>query len=74
MTTVVNVQDAKAQLSALLALAERGEIVQIARAGVPAAQLVPIDAQPRQFGIMPLPPVSASFFEPLGEDDLAEWE
>ena len=74
MTTVVNVQDAKAHLSALLARAERGEVVQIARAGVPAAALVPLTSAPREFGIMTLPPVPDSFFEELGEDELATWE
>lgn len=74
MVTVVNVQDAKAQLSALLAMAERGEVVQIARAGVPAAQLVVVGGTPREFGIMALPPVPDAFFEPMGEDELADWE
>lgn len=70
----MNVQDAKSHLSALLARAERGEVVQIARAGTPAVQLVPLGAAPRQFGIMTLPPVPGTFFEPMGEDELADWE
>ncbi len=70
----MNVQDAKAGLSGLLALAEHGGIVKIARAGVPAVQLVPLDVQPREFGIMSLPPVPASFFEPMTDDELADWE
>lgn len=74
MDTVVNVQDAKAHLSALLARAEHGEVVKIARAGTPAVQLVPLGVAPRQFGIMTLPPVPSSFFEPLGDDELADWE
>ena len=74
METVVNVQDAKAHLSDLLARAERGEIVRIARAGVPAAQLVALTTAPRQFGIMALPPVPSSFFDDLSEDELAGWE
>lgn len=74
METVVNVQDAKAHLSALLARAELGEVVKIARAGTPAVQLVPLGVARRQFGIMTLPPVPGSFFEPLSEDELADWE
>jgi prevent-host-death family protein len=72
--TIVNVQDAKARLSALLAEAELGGVVKIARAGVPAVQLVPLGAAPREFGIMDLPPTPSSFFEPMSEDELAAWE
>ncbi|MGW6128506.1 type II toxin-antitoxin system Phd/YefM family antitoxin [Cellulomonas sp. NPDC055163] len=74
MDTVVNVQDAKAHLSALLARAESGEVVKIARAGTPAVQLVPLGRVPRAFGIMTMPPVPDSFFEPMSENELAEWE
>ncbi len=70
----MNVQEAKAHLSALLARAERGETVRIARAGTPAVELVPLGVAPRQFGTMSLPPVPDSFFEPMSEDELADWE
>lgn len=45
--TVVNIYDAKAKLSALIAEAQAGGDVVIARAGQPAVRLVPIgrDAQ-----------------------------
>lgn len=39
--TTVNVYEAKAQLSKLLELVERGEPVTIARAGRPVADLIP---------------------------------
>ena len=39
----VNVYEAKTQLSRLVAQAERGEDVVIARAGVPAVRLVPVE-------------------------------
>ncbi|WP_454085350.1 type II toxin-antitoxin system Phd/YefM family antitoxin [Georgenia sp. Marseille-Q6866] len=39
---VVNVGEAKSQLSKLLALAEAGEEVEIARDGVPVVRLVPV--------------------------------
>ena len=39
--TTVNVYEAKAQLSKLLEMVERGESVTIARAGRPVADLVP---------------------------------
>lgn len=39
---MVNVGEAKSQLSRLLALAEAGEEVEIARDGVPVVRLVPV--------------------------------
>jgi prevent-host-death family protein len=42
--TTVNIYEAKAQLSALISQAERGEEVVIARAGRPVIRLVPIVA------------------------------
>jgi prevent-host-death family protein len=42
--TVVNVGEAKAQLSRLLQRVEQGETIVITRAGKPVARLVPIEA------------------------------
>lgn len=39
--TIVNIHAAKTRLSQLVALAEKGEHITIARAGKPVAQLVP---------------------------------
>ncbi len=69
----MNVQDAKARLSDLVARAERGEEVVIARAGRPAVRLVPVAARPRTFGTMHLT-VPDTFDDPLPEDELAAWE
>jgi prevent-host-death family protein len=44
--TTVNVQEAKTQLSRLLALVEAGQEVVIARYGRPVARLVPIEPPP----------------------------
>lgn len=51
--TVVNVHQAKTQLSALLAKAERGEEVVIARDGKPIVRLQPVQAvrEPRKPGL-----------------------
>lgn len=46
-TTTVNVHDAKTQLSRLVARAEKGERITIARAGKAVAQLGPI-SRPRR--------------------------
>lgn len=43
MARTVNIGDAKARLSQLIARAEAGEDVVIARDGVPAARIVPIE-------------------------------
>ena len=43
---IVNVHEAKTQLSRLLAAVSEGETVVIAKAGTPVAKLVGIDAHP----------------------------
>lgn len=43
MSRAINIGEAKAQLSNLIARAEAGEDVIIARNGVPAARLVPLE-------------------------------
>ena len=74
MTTQVNVQDAKTRLSQLLARAEQGEEVIIARDGTPVARLVPIQQMPpRPVGFV-AGAVPADFFEPLPDDELDRWE
>ena len=75
--SVVNVHEAKTQLSRLLARAEAGEEVVIARTGTPIARLVRYESRPgiRRFGAMKgLVVVHDSFVEPLPEDELAAWE
>lgn len=70
----VNVQDAKTRLSDLLARAERGEDVVIARAGRPIVRLVPVDPVPsRRFGFLSLT-VPDDFDAPLVEAELKSWE
>ena len=44
MTIHVNIGEAKSRLSELIAAALRGEEVVLARAGVPTARIVPVDA------------------------------
>ena len=80
-SSVVNIHEAKTQLSKLLARVEAGEEITIAKAGQPLARLVPLaPAAPRgprvpgrfkgMFG--PLP--DSLFFEPMPADELARWE
>ena len=72
----VNVHQAKTQLSRLLALAEDGEEVVIARRGAPVVRLVACNPKgKRRFGAMKGKiVVEDSILEPLPEDELALWE
>ena len=73
---LVNVHEAKTQLSRLLARVEAGEEVVIARRGEPVARLVGCKPRSRRQpdvlkGKLRIP---ESFFDPLPEDELAAWE
>ncbi len=70
----VTVQEAMTHFSGLIARAEAGEEIIIARAGRPILKLVPI-VQParRTFGGMTFD-VPDDFDAPLPEEELAEWE
>lgn len=77
MTVQMNVAEAKAKLSELLAAVEAGEDVIIAQGGVPAARLVPIARAGVRLGILEgvVDPGSVpDFLEPMSKEDLAEWE
>lgn len=72
--TKVNVQDAKTRLSDLLARAERGEEIVIARSGVPVARLLAVTSPPaRVFGGESFT-VPDDFDAPLSEGEVAAWE
>lgn len=73
---IVNVREAKSQLSRLLARAEAGEDVVIARRGEPVARLVACKPKgKRRFGAMKGKiVVGDSILDPLPEAELALWE
>lgn len=73
---VVNVHQAKTQLSRLLARVEAGEDVVIARRGEPVARLVGCKPRSkRQADILKGKVVIPdSFFDPLPEEELTAWE
>ena len=73
---VVNVHQAKTQLSRLLARVEAGEDVVIARRGEPVARLVGCKSRSkRQADILKGKVVIPdSFFDPLPEEELTAWE
>lgn len=78
---VVNLYEAKTNLSQLVERAARGEEITIAKAGTPMARLVPIDARPRVPGALkgkirvaadfdaPLPDGILSAFRGTADDD-----
>lgn len=75
--TIVTIHTAKTNLSKLLAQAEAGEEVILARGKIPVARLVPLQAPPskRRFGAWRgMIEVGPAFFEPLPEEELAAWE
>jgi prevent-host-death family protein len=76
MATTVNIHDAKTHFSKLIAAVEAGDEVIIARAGRPCARLMPIAATERRLGALAgrWPRLDVEFFEPLGPDELAEWD
>lgn len=72
--TVVNVHDAKTHLSELLARVEAGEEIVIARAGKPVVRLEPYVERPKlNIGFMDIK-LPDDFFDPMSEEELAEWE
>jgi prevent-host-death family protein len=75
---IVTVHQAKTQLSKLIARAEAGEEIVIARGREPAVKLTPVGkpAPKRQFGSMKhLPDIpDAFFFDPLPEEELRLYE
>lgn len=73
---IVNVRRAKIELSRLLARAEAGEEVVIARRGKPIVRLVPLEPRGRREpgtlrGKITVPD---RFFDPLPEEELKAWE
>lgn len=75
MTTQVNVHEAKTHLSELLARAEAGEEIVIARAGVPVVRLEPFYPRAKlNIGFMDDVVVGDEILEPMTEEELAEWE
>jgi prevent-host-death family protein len=68
-----NIQEAKGCLSRLIARAEAGEHVVIARAGRPVVELTPLGRPDvPQFGWLP-GPVGDGVLEPMTESELREW-
>jgi prevent-host-death family protein len=74
----VNIHEAKANLSRYLARVSRGETIVLCRRNVPVAEIRPLarrSTRPRPIGLgKGLFEVPASFFEPLPDDVLRDFE
>jgi prevent-host-death family protein len=74
MTEIVDIDDAKTQLSRLVERAGTGEEILIARAGQPLARLGPVGRhEPPRPGLLTGLAVPHALFDPLPEDELARW-
>ncbi len=72
---LVNTHEAKTQLSKLIAAAEAGDEVIIARRGKPAVRLVPVRPTSFRFNALAhLVDHVPDFDEPMTEEELALWE
>ena len=76
MDEIVTIHAAKTNLSRLVARAEAGEEIVIARGNKPVAKLVPIAPKPKRvFGSMRGRfTIGPEFFEPLPPEELDEWQ
>ncbi len=70
---MINIHDAKTHFSKLLLRVQSGEEIIICKAGKPYAKLVPLQKNKRTPGIAK-GAVTDTFFEPLPEDELQQWE
>lgn len=71
---VINIHEAKTQLSKLLERAHRGEEVVISKGGKPYARLVPLEPLPPRKGGWLKGKLGRAFWEPLPEEELQAWE
>ncbi len=75
MAKIVNMHEAKSNLSRLVEEAEAGEVIVLARAGKPVVTLVPVrPARRRRLGRWKGKVVMSEDFDaPLSDRDLAAW-
>jgi len=74
MNKLVNVHEAKTHFSRLLDRAHAGEEILLGKSGTPYARLVPLKPSgKRKLGFVN-GKLDPSFFEPLPDEELAEWE
>ena len=76
MDEIVTIHAAKTNLSRLVARAEAGEEIVIARGNKPVAKLVPITAKPKRVwgALRGKIAIGPEFFEPLPGEEIDEWQ
>jgi prevent-host-death family protein len=76
MNEIVDIHIARTKFLRLLAKAEAGHTIIIARNGAPVVKLVPVaPKRKRKFGALRAKlTIGPDFFAPLPEDELAAWE
>ena len=73
MSEIINVHEAKTQLSRLLDKAHAGEEIVLSKAGKPYARLVPLEKPKRKLGFVK-GHLDDKFFDPLPDSELDVWE
>ena len=79
MPETINIHEAKTHFSRLVERAHAGEEIIVAKAGVPYARLVPLDAPTRarrRLGLLGRPlsaEAARESLRPLDPEELAEW-
>ncbi len=71
---MINIHQAKTQLSQLLLRVQSGEEIIISKAGKPYAKLVPLQPQTKRTPGIAKGKVTDAFFEALPEEELSQWE
>jgi antitoxin (DNA-binding transcriptional repressor) of toxin-antitoxin stability system len=72
---IVNIHNAKTNLSKLIEAMLNGEEVIIAKGNKPVARLEPIKKTKFKFGLIPeLAGTGPDFLEPMDDEELAMWE
>lgn len=71
---MINIHQAKTQLSKLLLRVQSGEEIIISKAGKPYAKLIPLQAPTKRTPGIAEGRVTDAFFDPLPEEELGQWE
>jgi prevent-host-death family protein len=71
---IINIHQAKTQLSQLLFRVHSGEEIIISKAGKPYAKLIPLQAPAKRTPGIAKGRVTDAFFDSLPEEELGQWE
>jgi len=71
---IINIHQAKTQLSQLLLRVHSGEEIIISKAGKPYAKLIPLQPPTKRTPGIAKGRVTDAFFDSLPEEELGQWE